>query len=257
MLTSVSVVVDVVPPSPPTFSSPYPRTVPSTTPSAPDAPATPLSFRGRGGFRGRGRGRPPPPMPYFMRGGKRGGGTAQNAYRQAQADEDVAYAAQFNKSGSTSGSGAATPHFGIGAGKAPWEDRRGFGRSDPNLLKPIIFVKAGTLFQDGQVDVTAPSQDAPCTFLGTETSRARAHRPGALSLLAPLSPVPSRCLSLGRCDVGRSSFYLRANLRAGTDTSPSHLPALFRSRSCPFRPFQQEAHARPPGPPCAVEYGRG
>jgi hypothetical protein len=150
------------PPPPRSAAGVFPRTVPDDGSTTPASPATPSAFRGRGAFGG-GRGRggrgggSPSSTPFLIngRGGKgRGGGNPQNAYRQAQADEDLAYASQYNQSPS-GGSGTATPHYGIGAAKPRWEDRRGFSGSDPNLLKPIIFVKAGTLFNDGQIDVPA------------------------------------------------------------------------------------------------------
>lgn len=98
-------------------------------------------------------------MPFFLNGGK-----SATPFRRSQEEDDAAYA-------SASGSGVETPHFGIGAAKkvglgggGPHQGspsssgRGGFGGrggyvGSNSLLKPVIFVKAGTLFKEGDVAV--------------------------------------------------------------------------------------------------------
>ena len=100
-------------------------------------------------------------MPFFI---NKSGGVG-STFRRSQEEDDAAYA-------STSGSGAATPHFGIGAAKKAGlgaggaqsspSGRAGFGGGfggrggyvgSNALLKPVVFVKAGTLFKEGDVAV--------------------------------------------------------------------------------------------------------
>ena len=164
-------------------------------------------------------------MPFFIngRGGKgRGGGNPQNAYRLAQADEDLALASQYNQSPS-GGSGAATPHYGIGAAKPRWEDRRGFGGSDPNLLKPIIFVKAGTLFNDGEVTVAATAEADKGSSLSNWSV------PSPLTLLCRLVV----CLTVSPFAAARAAAHTpvvdepQTVFPESIEPEPIHLPATF------------------------------
>lgn len=181
-------------PPPPSASNPIPF-APSSTPNFPyqQSPYTP---RGRGGFNGRGRGGrgggPPPPMPFFI---NKSGGVG-STFRRSQEEDDAAYA-------SASGSGAATPHFGIGAAKkvglggggaqSSPSGRGGFGGrggyvGSNALLKPVVFVKAGTLFKEGDVAVVVRDE-----------AREEEENQGQLKLLSfsfpslpffPISPLP-------------------------------------------------------------------
>lgn len=104
-------------------------------------------------------------MPFFVNGGGRATPTSSPAgFRRSQAEDD-----------SGAGSGVETPHFGIGAAKkvglgavapSPSSGRGGYGggggrggyMGSNSLLKPVKFVKAGTMFTEGDVAVVVQDQ---------------------------------------------------------------------------------------------------
>lgn len=165
-------------PTPPQSYPGTPLIAPTT--SNLNTPSPFSSFRGRGSFRGNGgRGRgggkftPPPPMPFFINPG------AEKSFRRRDVeDENVMGSPVADNSGA---SGSQTPHYGIGAAstkgtpagpKSSFGSSRGnsrggrdrgrgggFGSGNNPMLKPITFVKAGTLFQEGEVEVLVKDQD--------------------------------------------------------------------------------------------------
>lgn len=93
-------------------------------------------------------------MPFFLNEGYR-------ASRRPDMDDSDYIAAGLDTPG---GSGSATPHYGLGASHAtPSTSNFARARTGGNInysysgenpfLKPVSFVKAGTLFEDGEIDV--------------------------------------------------------------------------------------------------------